>query len=134
MTDPSSLPSRRFNEKEVAQIIKRASELQQEDSPIESSAGMSLVELEQVAREAGLDPALVLERTIDGEVSSDEYEALVLEIQRELGGVGSASTFGRSLQWTMRGVDRRRISSRVVQVTVSPRNGRTTIRIEEPLG
>ena len=161
MTDPTPLPSRRFNEKEVAQIIKRASELQQEESPIETSAGMSLVELEQVAREAGLDPALVrraaadldtsvsdrrpsafigaptalvLERTIDGEVSPDEFEALVLEIQRELGGVGSASTFGRSLQWTMRGVDRRRISSRVVQVTVSPRNGRTTIRIEEPLG
>jgi hypothetical protein len=154
-------PSRQFNEKEVAQIIKRASELQQEEAPIETSAGMSLVELEQVAREAGLDPALVrraatdldtrvsdrrpsaflgaptslmLERTIDGEVSADEYEALVLEIQRELGGVGSASTFGRSLQWTMRGVDRRRVASRIVQVTVTPRNGRTTIRIEEPLG
>src|SRR5215213_11680812 len=161
MTDSSPHPSRRFNEKEVAQIIKRASELQQEESPIESSTGMSLVELEQVAREAGLDPSLVrraatdldtrvsdkrpsafigaptalmLERTIDGEVSADEYEALVLEIQRELGGVGSASTFGRSLQWTMRGVDRRRVSSRIVQVTVTPRNGRTTIRIEEPLG
>jgi hypothetical protein len=161
MSDPDLHPSRRFNEKEVAQIIKRASELQQEESPVESSAGMSLVELEQVAREAGLDPALVrraatdldtsvsdkrpsafvgaptalmLERTIDGEVPADEYEALVLEIQRELGGVGSASTFGRSLQWTMRGVDRRRVSSRIVQVTVTPRNGRTTIRIEEPLG
>lgn len=161
MTDPDPHPSRRFNEKEVAQIIKRASELQQEESPIESSTGMSLVELEQVAREAGLDPALVrraatdldtrvtdkrpsaflgaptalmLERTIDGEVAVDEYEALVLEIQRELGGVGSASTFGRSLQWTMRGTDRRRVSSRTVQVTVTPRHGRTTIRIEEPLG
>ena len=161
MTDPTPHPSRRFNEKEVAQIIKRASELQQEESPMEASTGMSLVELEQVAREAGLDPALVrraatdldtrvsdkrsspflgaptslmLERTIDGEVPAEEFETLVLEIQRELGGVGSASTFGRSLQWTMRGVDRRRVSSRTVQVTVTPRNGRTTIRIEEPLG
>lgn len=161
MTDPSQLAGRRFNEKEVAAIIKRASELQQFEAPAESSTGMSLAELEQIAREAGLDPALVrraasdldtrvtdrqpsaflgapttlvLERTIDGEVPTDEYEELVLVIQRELGGVGSASTFGRSLQWTMRGVDRRRVSSRTVQVTVTPRNGRTTIRIEEPLG
>ena len=160
MSDPSQLPSRRYNEKEVADIIKRASELQQLESTAESTAGMSLTELEQVAREAGLDPSLVrraatdldtrvsdrkpstfmgapthlmLERTIDGEVPAEEYEALVLEIQRELDGVGQASTLGRSLVWTMQGVDRRRVATRTVQVTVAPRNGRTTIRIEEPL-
>jgi len=161
MTDPSQLPSRRYSEKEVADIIKRASELQQLESTAESTTGMSLTELEQVAREAGLDPSLVrraatdldtrvsdrkpsafigaptnlaLERTIDGEVPVDEYETLVLEIQRELGGVGQASTLGRSLVWTMQGVARRRVSTRTVQITVTPRNGRTTIRMEEPLG
>jgi hypothetical protein len=161
MTDPTLPTSRRFNEKEVAQIIKRASELQQEESPAESASGMSLAELEQVAREAGLDPALVrraatdldtrvtdqrpsafigaptrlsLERTIDGEVPSDEYESMVLEMNRVLGLVGSASTLGRTLQWTASGVDRRRVSTRTVQITVTPRHGRTTIRIEEPLG
>jgi hypothetical protein len=161
MTDPSQLPSRRYNEKEVAEIIKRASELQQVESTAESTTGMSLTELEQVAREAGLDPSLirraatdldtrvtdrkpsafigaptnlVLERTIDGEVPVDEYETLVLEIQRELGGVGQASMLGRSLVWTMQGTGRRRASTRTVQVTVTPRNGRTTIRMEEPLG
>jgi hypothetical protein len=161
MTDPSQLPSRRYNEKEVADIIKRASELQQVESTSESTTGMSLAELEQVAREAGLDPALVrraatdldtrvsdrkpsaflgaptnlvLERTIDGEIPPDEYETIVLEIQRELGGVGQASTLGRSVVWTMQGVSRRRVSSRTVQVTITPRNGRTTIRMEEPLG
>ena len=98
MSDPSQLPSRRFNEKEVADIIKRASELQQLESTAESTTGMSLAELEQVAHEAGLDPALVrraatdldtrvtdqkpsafigaptnlaLERTIDGEIPID---------------------------------------------------------------
>ena len=124
MTDPGASTSRRFNEKEVALIIKRASELQQMESTAESSTGMSLAELEQVAREAGLDPELVrraavdldtrvtdqepnrwagaptalrLERTIEGEVPADEYEPMVLEIQRVLGGVGSASTLGRTL-------------------------------------
>lgn len=161
MTGAGHLSSRRYNEKEVADIIKRASEMQQVESTAESTTGMSLSELEQVAREAGLDPSLVrraasdldtrvsdrkpsafigaptnlvLERTIDGEVPVDEYETIVLEIQRELGGVGQVSTLGRSLVWTMQGVDRRRVSTRTVQVTVTPRNGRTTIRMEEPLG
>ena len=161
MTDSSPLAGRRFNEKEVAAIIKRASELQEVESTSESTAGMSLAELEQIAREAGLDPelvrraasdldtrvtdrqpspflgaptALVLERTIDGEVPVGEYEPIVLEIQRELGGVGSASGLGRSLVWTMTTHDHRRAATRTVQVTVTPRNGRTTIRIEEPLG
>jgi hypothetical protein len=161
MTDPGPSASRRFNEKEVALIIKRASELQQTETTAESSTGMSLAELEQVAREAGLDPELVrraatdldtrvtdqtpnpflgaptalrLDRTIDGEVPADEFEQLVLEIQRQLGQVGSAATIGRSLQWTVQSADRRRVSTRTMQVTISPRNGRTTIRIEERLG
>jgi len=161
MTDPGAGPNRRFNEKEVALIIKRASELQQYETTSESTTGLSLAELEQVAREAGLDPELVrraaadldtrvtdqtpnrflgaptvlqLERTIDGEVPVEEYEPMVLEIQRQLAEVGSASTIGRSLQWTVQSAARRRASTRTVQVTVSPRNGRTTIRIEERLG
>ena len=159
MSDPS-LAGRRFNEKEVAAIIKRASELQQVEATSESSTGMSLAELEQIAREAGLDPALVrraasdldtrvtdqqpspffgapttlvLERTIDGELPVEEHEAIVLEIQRELGGVGSASGLGRSLVWTMTTHEHPRAATRTVQVTVTPRNGRTTIRIDEPL-
>lgn len=158
MTEPSS--SRRYNEKEVALIIQQASELQEADAPGESSAGMSLIELEQIARETGLDPALIrraaadldtrvtdrapsrflgapstlrLERTIDGEISPDEYEAIVLEIQRTVGGMGAASTLGRTLQWTSAGTGRRRLSGRMVQVTLTPKNGRTSIRIEEPV-
>ncbi|MEO8563478.1 MAG: hypothetical protein ABI601_15470 [bacterium] len=161
MADPTPPTSRRFSEKEVAHIIKRASELQQEEAPAESTNGMSLAELEQVAREAGLDPALVrraatdldtritdrkpsafigaptmlnLERTIEGELPADEFEPMVHEIHRALGLIGTATTLGRSLQWTASGADRRRESTRSVLVTVTPRNGRTTISIEEPLG
>ena len=153
MTDPENTTSRRFNEKEVALIIKRASELQQNETTAESSTGMSLAELEQVAREAGLDPELVrraaadldtrvtdqtpnrflgaptvlrLERTIDGEVPADEYEPMVLEMQRLLGGVSTASTLGRTLQFSLAGGDRRHASGRAVQVTVTPRSSTTT--------
>jgi hypothetical protein len=161
MTGPPPLPSRRYNEKEVADIIRRASELQQLETTSESSTGLSLAELEQVAREAGLDPALVrraatdldtrvsdeqpsaflgaptalhLERTIDGEIPAEEYEPMVIEMQSRLGMVGSATTLGRSLQWTVQSADRHRAATRTVQITVTPRNGRTTIRIEERLG
>jgi hypothetical protein len=161
MTDPGTTTNRRFNEKEVALIIKRASELQQTETTAESSTGMSLEELEQVAREAGLDPALVrraaadldtrvsdqapskflgapsvlrLERTIDGEVPADEYEPMVLEMQRLLGGVSTASTIGRTLQFSLAGRNQGHASGREVQVTITPRNGRTTIRVEERLG
>jgi len=162
MTEPLPPSSRRFNEKEVAQIIKRASEMQVDDAtPASTTTGMSLAELEQVAREAGLDPALVrraatdldtrvterkpslfvgaptslqLERTIDGEIPVEEYESLVLEIQRILGEMGTASTLGRTLQWTMSPQSGRHHSGRTVQVVITPRHGHTTIRIDEPLG
>ncbi|HEX7942218.1 MAG TPA: hypothetical protein VF488_10460, partial [Gemmatimonadaceae bacterium] len=161
MTDPGASTNRRFNEKEVALIIKRASELQQNETTAESTTGMSLAELEQVAREAGLDPELVrraaadldtrvtdqtpnrflgaptvlrLERTIDGEVPTDEYEPMVLEMQRLIGGTSTASTIGRTLQFSLTGGNHQHASGRDVQVTITPRNGRTTIRIEERLG
>jgi hypothetical protein len=159
MPEPTPLPSRRFNDKEVARIIKRASELQEEEAPAESATGLSLAELEQVAREAGLDPVLVrraaadldtrvtdqrpsavlgaptilrLERTIDGEVPVGEYEAIVAEIQSALGAVGTGATLGRSLSWTLSPAGQQH--SRSVQVVITPRGGRTTIRIEEQLG
>ena len=160
MPEPIPLPSRRFNDKEVARIIKHASELQEEEAPAESSTGLSLVELEQVAKEAGLDPALIrraaadldtritdqrpsavlgapttlrLERTIDGEVPVEEYEAIVLEVQRTFGAVGTAATLGRTLSWTLSSANRRH-SARSVQVVITPRGGRTTIRVEEQMG
>ena len=47
---------RRFGEKEVGLIIKRATELQQEDPDVLSEGdGLSLTELEEVAVEAGID-------------------------------------------------------------------------------
>jgi hypothetical protein len=161
MTELTPLPSRRFNEKEVAHIIKRASELQEEEAPADSTTGLSLVELEQVAKEAGLDPALVrraaadldtrvtdqrpsavlgapttlrLERTIDGEVPVGEYEAIVAEIERTLGATGTGATLGRTLSWTLSPIRHRPRAERSVQIVITPRGGRTTIRIEEQMG
>ena len=55
---PSS--GRKFNDEEVALIIKRAAELQQTEQIAQDPANaMSLAEVEAIAREAGIDPALV---------------------------------------------------------------------------
>jgi hypothetical protein len=159
----SALQSRRYTDQEVTLVIKRAAELQaQESERIESrTSGLSLGELEQVAREAGLDPALVrraateldtrnstaphsqwvgaptvitIERTVQGEVSTDEYEAIVEEIRRAFNDNGFVSTLGRSLAWTSLsdGAGRRR-GGHSINITVSPRNGNTVIRAEESL-
>jgi hypothetical protein len=56
MTIPSD--GRRFDDDEVSLILRRAGELQ-ESRQEGADGGMSLTDLEAVAREAGLDPALV---------------------------------------------------------------------------
>lgn len=161
LTQQPDARGRRYSEQEVALIIRQATELQQAESPADGKTGMSLAELEDIAREAGIDPHLVrraatnldthardersslflgapsgirLERSVDGEISPDDYAAIVGEIQRTLGEMGTASTLGRTLQWMSAPVGRRRANVRSVQVTVAPRNGRTGIRVEEPLG
>lgn len=149
---------RRFNDGEIAQILKRASELQQSEPGDLSRAGMSLSEIEQVAGEAGIDAALVrraaadldaarmpqresafigaptllqFERIVDGEVPESEYEMLVEEIRRTFSITGIVTTLGRSLAWTSAASER--ADSRIVNVSVVPRNGVTTIRVEEQL-
>lgn len=153
--------ARRYTDQEVALVIKRAAELQVQAAQVgeEERTGLSLSELEQIAREAGLDAALVrraateldtrhttaprsrflgapsvltLERTIDGEVPTDEYEVIVEEIRRAFNDNGFVSTLGKSLAWSSSAQHGRGNQSRV-SITVTPRNGRTTIRVEESL-
>ncbi|HEX6573342.1 MAG TPA: hypothetical protein VF042_00105 [Gemmatimonadaceae bacterium] len=153
---------RKFNEEEVALIIKRAAELQQVEEVEETSSNaLSLAEVEQIAKEAGIDPALVrraansldrpvetsrpspwvgaptriiYERAVDGEISNDEFEALVDTIRRAIGENGVPSVLGRTLSWssTLRG-GRRRNRGRHIDVSIMSRGGVTTIRVEEEL-
>jgi len=51
----AELPARRYNEKEVARLLKRASELQRSSPAAPNPSGLTLTELEDIAREAGLD-------------------------------------------------------------------------------
>ena len=160
----SRLPSkeRKFNDEEVALIIKRAAELQQTEQVAQEPAStMSLAEVEQIASEAGIDSRLirraaqgldlhqevnrpsafagaptrlVFERVVDGEVQAEDFEMLIAEIRRAMGENGLPSVIGKSLAWTsdFRG-GRRRGGGRKVDISVVSRGGITTIRVEEEL-
>ncbi len=150
---------RRFNDEEVALIIKRAAELQQTER-VEPSTALTLSDVEQIAREAGIDPELirraalgldrpapearpsvwfgspthlVFERVVEGEIPTDEFEPMVAEIRRSVGDNGIPSVLGRTLSWTSSPAGRRSPSTRKVDVSVVSRDGLTTIRVEEQL-
>ena len=153
---------RKFNEEEVALIIKRAAELQQtEQTEQDPGSALSLTEVEEIAREAGIDPKLirraavgldqpaqtnrpspwigaptriVFERVVDGEIPVEEFEPLIAEIRRTFGDNGLPSVIGKSLAWSSGIRGRRRSSGRHVDVSVVVRGGVTTIRVEEEMG
>ncbi len=158
----SRVRSRKFNDEEVALIIKRAAELQQtEQAADEPGNAMTLAEVEQIATEAGIDPRLIrraaqgldrpsestrpspwvgaptkisFERVVDGEISNDDFEPLVNEMRRALGDNGIPSVLGRTLAWTStQGRARRNSRGRQIDVSVTSRGGVTTIRVEEEL-
>jgi hypothetical protein len=157
----NSKRERRFNEEEVALIIKRAAELQQtEQTERDPGNALSLTDVEQIAREAGIDPKLirqaalgldqpsttirpnpwigsptriVFERVVDGEIPIEEFEALIAEVRRTFGDNGVPSVLGRSLAWSSSMRGRRRAQGRQIDVSVVPRGGVTTIRVEEEL-
>ena len=161
MADDSG-SERRFNDEEVALIIKRAAELQQtEQVASEPSTALTLTDVEQIAREAGIEPALirraaqsldrpsttvrpspwvgsptrlVFERVVDAEIPVEAYEVLVNEIRRTFGENGVPSVLGRTLAWTSSRVGgRRNAHGRQIDVSVVSRGGVTTIRVEEEL-
>ncbi|HXV16151.1 MAG TPA: hypothetical protein VD758_05190, partial [Gemmatimonadaceae bacterium] len=122
--DTSAKNDRRFSEEEVALIIKRAAELQQTEAVAqEPSTALTLRDVEEIAKEAGIEPALVrraahsldqhteitrpspwvgaptrlvFERVVDAEIPVDAYETLVNEIRRTIGDNGVPSVLGRT--------------------------------------
>lgn len=144
----------RYGDKEIAKILKRASQLQRAEPARPDPSGLSLAELEDVALEAGIDVAnirraaaelgrpidgslgakllgaplaLRLERVLTGELPADAFDLLVPILQTSTNGTGQASQVGNSLTWSSSGGN----NSRRLQVLVAARNGETVIRLEE---
>jgi len=154
MSEPQN-PRRRYGDKEVGLILKRATELQEQAPEPTEGSGLSLTDLEEIAAEAGIDPRFLrdaakeldtrgptpeglerllggpvlveLERRVSGEIPPEEYDLFIEEVSNAAGGQGQPGVIGRTLTWTLSDPNRQRY----LQVTVTSRNGETLIRIEE---
>ena len=96
-----------YSDREVALVLKRASELEGERSPGGSGGGLTLAQLEEIAREAGLDALRRLIEVVDQQVPEDGI------VTEALG----------TVRWTGRG------KLRSTQVSVGPSGDRTRIQV-----
>lgn len=156
MSEPDErLPVKRYGDSEVARILKRATELQRAEPSAADPEGLTLAELAEIAREAGIDPNLLrraaaevesrtptntlaeklagapmgisIERTVLGELPPDKFDAIIPLIQRATEGQGTASAVGKTLTWSSRTDN----NTATQQVLVASRDGETLIRVEE---
>jgi hypothetical protein len=157
----ADLPAnRRYNEKEVSRLLKRAAQLQRSERSVPSPTGLTLGELEEIAAEAGLDIAslrraatelessgtrgtsslglkiagaptrLLLERTLPFEAPDQAFEELVPIIQVGTDTPGQLSQVGRTLSWSSQA----QANPGALTILVSVRKGETLVRIEERFG
>jgi hypothetical protein len=142
---------RRYSEKEISAILKIAAQHQASAGQDEVSAnpGMTLAQIEEIASQVGIDPRHVqeaaealdrgedhdrsfhlwgapltieFERIVEGEVTEENWSAVVEEIRSCLGIIGQANRVGASFEWTGGEMD-------LTHVTVTPRGGQTKIHI-----
>jgi len=103
-------PNRTYSEKEIQALLERTAQLQvdEAESSKKSSSGLTLSELETIAGDSGLDPALLqraalemeidprktgyksqtnthirTQRLVSGELSDDEWEEVVYELKQD---------------------------------------------------
>ncbi len=140
-------PRRLFSEKEISRVLKRATELQEIEGPTETT-GLSMEELQQIAAEVGIDPrhlavavaeleqdgdsrfhwlgaptSFELERVVEGEVSEQQWEEMVLVIRQAFDLVGGVGRVSRWFEWTHDSKDQQ------AQVTVTSQGGQTKIHL-----
>ena len=148
------MTERRFTDKEVALILRRASDLETRASSaaVASGRGLTLSDLREIAAEAGIDPELVSRavtemegprgirtgshlagpgtvrrevRAIPEELSREELADLIRVVDEEVRDQGTVQEALGHVRWTSQG----RILS--TQVSLEPGEGETLLRVEE---
>ncbi len=111
-------------------VRQAARELEQPLPPVRSYEGYELGLPPPPAPGGAPQSTLVAERVVQGEVPPSAHLALVEVIQSSLGVLGHVSSVGSGLTWSPAapGMDDRK-----VVVTVTPRDGQTTVHVEERL-
>lgn len=154
------LPERRYSDEEVRRLLERAAEMQPSAGGAPGAPGLTLRELEEIAKEAGIDPRalrqaaaelnahgedegagagrvfageplrIVFERTLPFEASAAGLDGLPPLIEMAVEVPGTTNRGGGSLSW--RSDDK--VTPRRVRVVVSVRSGSTVVRLEESFG
>lgn len=140
---------RRYTDEEFALILRKAFELQERPGAATPPDGLALSDIQAIAREVGLDPALVeraaalvgtasegplarlcggpvkyqLTYSAEHEVPRDELARLVDVIRQVTGHHGTADEVLGALEWKTVG----ELSQ--THVTVRPRDGRTAVHV-----
>ena len=138
---------RKFTDQEVHEILKRAVDNRPSSTALTRTEGLSLSELQVIGAEVGIDPqrleeaargltlgtrswinpligaetVLNYERTAEGEFSPDHTHEILSLIRRVMGRHGEVADVRGSMEWSVKSETGER------HVTVSPRNGSTTI-------
>jgi hypothetical protein len=144
----TSEKSRRFTDREVALVLRKASELDEAEGAGEGG-GLSLHDLEQIAAEVGIAPSAVHRavaqldarpmanpfargqlvrqavRAVEGELSRGSIAELMQHVDASSDQVGVVTDALGVVRWTAQ--DR----FRTTQVAVSPSKGETRIRVIE---
>lgn len=141
--------SRRFTDREVALVLKRASEIEEVDGS-GAGGGLSLDDLKEIAREVGISESAISQavsglaqrrgslpgpwgaplarravHAVQGELNTDAIAKLIRRVDEETDSAGSVSEALGSVRWT--GADR----FRSTRISITPANGETTIQVEE---
>jgi hypothetical protein len=141
------MADRRYDEQQIGAILQRAGEIQAGLTPETDSQGVTLHDLQKVASEVGIEPHIVeraareldtkpatarlldsktsrmLDQTIEGSISEDQWDDVVMSLRQLASHTGTSSVHGTTREWTSGGD----VSS--ITFTAQSRNDRTRFRL-----
>ena len=138
-----------FDKSEIRQILKKASEIQTQKDLYGDKDGLTRSELEVLAKEVGIDAdslnkAILTKDSqpisttfnwlsgtskvqevavVEGEVTEDNWDEIIREIRKVVGGIGKDSVQRNTFEWEQR---LKEIGYRHISLT--PKDGQTTIQ------
>lgn len=145
-----------YSDKEIGKIIERAYKLQQADEAAKGY-GLNETELQKLASEMGIDAKYLRqalqdphgnekaakghfwgapmqvedEILVQGEVSNELWEEMVLTLRNTFKNRGLVEQLGKTRSWVMQSVESKSSAADVVVITLSTKNGQTKISLKE---
>lgn len=145
-----------YSKKEISKILTKASEIQTAKDLYNEQEGLTEEELIHVAEEVGISKEALTEAlysvdepdlddqtysfikgtsriqdvsTVEGELTDDQWEDLVLEIRKITGGIGKIDKVGRTYEW-----EQRKSDFGYKHFSFTPKNGQTKIQMVSSWG